>query len=253
MINSLSQSHDLAPGSGSARTPPDTRIYAIGDVHGRLDLLDGLLRDIAQDSENAPKRRVLVTLGDLVDRGADSAGVVERLLNLHAEPPFDAFELHFLMGNHDALMARFLDGANDADASLWLSNGGTETLAGYGVDTGLDFAALHSEAHARIPQTHRNFIHGLGLSHREGDYLFVHAGIRPGIALTRQVPDDLMWIREEFLQSNADFGCVVVHGHTPLPVPEVRPNRIGIDTKAWLSGTLTCAVLQDTGLHFLST
>ncbi len=251
MINSLSQSHGPLVDSVPARTPAQTRIYAIGDIHGRLDLLDELLHNIAHDATSAPKRRVLVTLGDLIDRGADSPGVVERLMNLRTEPPFDDFELHFLKGNHEQLLEQFL--AGDDNPSNWLQNGGMETLLSYGVETGTNPRTMHATAHERIPQNHLNFIGGLALSHREGDYLFAHAGIRPGIALERQAADDLMWIRGTFLESNADFGCVVVHGHTPLPIPEVRANRIGIDTKAWMSGTLTCVVLEDVSLRFLST
>ena len=235
-----------------AQGPADTRVYAIGDIHGRLDLLDRLLGQIARDADTAPSRRVLITMGDLIDRGADSAGVIKRLMELHTEPLFNGFKLHFLKGNHELVMEQFL--AGESGGTLWFDNGGAETLESYGVPTnGGDSADLRVEARTRIPKSHLRFLESLQLQHREGDYAFVHAGVRPGVPLDRQDPDDLLWIRKAFLESTADLGAVIVHGHTPVETPEVTPNRIAIDTRAWYSGVLTCLVIDGEARRFLTT
>ncbi|HEY9078731.1 metallophosphoesterase [Magnetovibrio sp.] len=225
--------------------PEDTRVYAIGDIHGRLDLLNRLLDIISEDAADAPQRKVLVTLGDYVDRGPDSAGVIERLSNLHWNAPFDKFELRFLKGNHELLMEHFLEGRDDG--RMWLGCGGEQTLKSYGANW------TARDAAARVPERHRRFIAQLSLMHREGDYAFAHAGVRPGVDLEHQRAEDILWIRARFLNATRNFGAVVVHGHTPVDVPDVLDNRIAIDTRAWASGTLTALVLEGKERRFLST
>ncbi len=242
------------PGPKGKRVPPFRRVYAIGDIHGRLDLLDELLALIEADREAAGAvRPVLIFLGDYVDRGPASAGVIARLLG---PPPAD-FDVVHLLGNHEAMMLRFLE---DESAGLgWMGNGGVETLASYGiaVEGGVyrreELAKLRDALRERLPDSHLEFLQNLQLTHREGDYLFVHAGIRPGIPMAEQAEDDLIWIREEFLDSRDDHGHVVVHGHSIRPEVEMRANRIGIDTGAFRSGTLTCLVLQDDERDLLQT
>ncbi len=234
--------------------PEGTRVYAVGDVHGCAGLLDRLHGLIRDDASGAPEsRKVVIYLGDYVDRGADSAGVIDRLL---AEP-LPGFEVVYLKGNHEDFMLRFLE--NPSVGALWLMNGGGATLASYGVtetrpgrlpgrEDGL------SEAfRARLPTAHLNFLEGLRLTHREGDFVFVHAGIRPGVPLDDQTQDDLLWIREPFLGSLADRGFVVVHGHTPVDSPELLFNRINVDTGAVWTGRLTAVVLHAEGQYFLDT
>lgn len=237
------------------RVPSGERVYAIGDVHGRLDLLQALERRIVEDLENQPPRAGArrVYLGDYVDRGPDSRGVVEHLCRAArgAEPPV------FLMGNHDWWFRDFLDGGDLAVA--WLGSGGDATLASYGIvdlPPAADaerWAGLRQRLRRRVPGEHRRFLHALRTSYRCGDYLFAHAGIRPGLPLEHQDPRDLMFIREPFLSEPGDLGVVVVHGHTIVEAPETRRHRIGIDTGACWTDRLTAAVLEDDNLRFLST
>lgn len=239
-----------------AAVPAGKRVYAVGDIHGRADLLDDLMRQIDADltgCDGVAVRPLLIFLGDYVDRGADSRGVVERLLRLAEGWP----DTGFLRGNHEQAMLDFLDGAESG--RQWLRFGGRETLASYGIDA--DFSADDGAAiaHARqaleraLPTAHRMFLRGLGLSVTVGDYFFAHAGIRPGIPLAAQAADDLIWIREPFLSSRRDHGKVVVHGHSIHYQPEQRGNRIGIDTGAFATGRLTCLVLQERQRRFLVT
>jgi serine/threonine protein phosphatase 1 len=238
-----------------ARVPEGTCVYAIGDIHGRADLLGALHRQIEADAaaRNA-RRRVVVYLGDYVDRGPQSREVIELLL----DRPLPGFEPVHLIGNHEDFMLRFLDEEPWVGPD-WFANGGDATVASYGVgqlprlrgDAVLE--GLQGMLRARIPERHLAFLRDLALWHVEGDYLFVHAGIRPGLALERQSRDDLLWIRGAFLHSRADHGRVVVHGHTIAHSVDRRPNRIGIDTGAFASGCLTCAVLQGTEVAFLQT
>lgn len=231
--------------------PADTRVYAIGDVHGRCDLLDQVLAQISEDARTAPPRKVLVLLGDLVDRGADSKGVVERAAQLRAGRLLEGFEVHVLKGNHEDMMLQFLAGTDPG--GLWRGNGGDTTLLSYGLDPDEPTEPLRQDLLNALPESHRHLLWDMELSHIEGDYTFVHAGIRPGVAWENQRAQDLLWIREGFIDSDADFGRVVVHGHTPRPEPVVRPNRIGIDTRAWASGELTCLVIEGEVRHFIST
>jgi len=228
-----------------ARVPQGRCVYAIGDIHGRLDLLEELHGLIQEDAAEAKApERVLVYLGDYVDRGPDSAGVIEQL----AREPLPGFERVCLKGNHEDFMLQFLEAAEVGPH--WLYNGGDATLASYGVVSAGPYGSLDAYDELRqqlvavLPETHRRFLAALTLSHQEGDYLFVHAGIRPGVPLQRQSSYDMMWIREEFLEFDGDLGPIVVHGHTPARAVEERRHRIGIDTAAFATGCLTCLVLE---------
>ncbi len=231
----------------SARTPPGMRLYAIGDVHGRRDCLSDVLARIDADLSARPAAdHRIILLGDYVDRGPDSAGVLEDLIARQTQDK----RVVCLRGNHDDAFHLFLEEGRHDVADFWLTWGGVETLASYGVVVEEDarylgHAPIRRAALANVPRTHRDFLRKLPLAARYGDYFFCHAGVRPGVPLDQQDPEDLMWVRGVFLDSVEDFGVVVVHGHTPNPFgPEVRPNRIGVDTEAWATGRLTCLVLD---------
>jgi serine/threonine protein phosphatase 1 len=238
------------------RIPAGHAVYAIGDIHGRLDLLDDLLVRISEDAKGyrADQQRDVVFLGDYIDRGSESRGVVERLL----ADPLSGFSKVYLMGNHEEAMLAFLDG--QSDGLDWLSFGGLETLLSYGVplrsmprseDAVLSLRQSLVEA---VPRRHVDFFRSCILHHDAGDYVFVHAGVRPGIALEGQNPTDLLWIRDDFLRSKVPLpGRIVVHGHTICDLPQNREHRINIDTGAFVSGRLTCLVLRGTERRFLST
>jgi serine/threonine protein phosphatase 1 len=234
-------SFDTAP----AVLPPGKRVYAIGDVHGCLDQLTALhaliAADLAERPIDAPE---LVHLGDLVDRGLDSAGVVALLA---AGPPIPGLPTVNLMGNHEHMVLAALVAVDDEPAGLWLANGGDATLRSWNVPRG----ATRATWPEYILPRHLMFLRDLAIRHGVGPYVFVHAGLRPGIALAHQTRDDMLWIREPFLSFPGDLGAVVVHGHTPRPEPEIRRNRIGIDTGAVMGGALTCAVLEADRLGFL--
>jgi serine/threonine protein phosphatase 1 len=231
--------------------PPGSRAYAIGDVHGRLDLMEELLDRIEADSRaRGPAKTWLVFLGDLVDRGPDSRGVIERLVS---RPPRFARPV-FLKGNHE----EFFQGVLDGDASIvqhWLAYGGATCSESYGVSRGWTLnaspEAIAERLIARVPASHLEFLRSMADSFRFGDYLFVHAGIRPGVELDQQVSRDLRWIREGFLDDLTDHGVVVVHGHTIVERPEEHPNRIAIDTGAYRDGALTALGLEGTERWFL--
>ena len=236
-------------------TPPGTRVYAIGDIHGRLDLLLRLHELIAADAARSrAQRRVLVYIGDYIDRGPDSAGVIDLLL----DRPLPGFEIVHLLGNHEDTLLQFPDDITVGPS--WLTYGGVQTLVSYLIDVSpgsrgdeRELRRLQGEVRRRIPRRHVEFMRNLSLTHVEGDYLFVHAGIRPGIPLERQERDDLLWIRDEFLKSSEDHGRIVVHGHTISEAPDQQPNRIGIDTGAFHTGRLTCVALDGTSTAFLHT
>lgn len=245
-------------GNGSrvrpAKAPDGAAIYAVGDIHGRLDLLIKLQAMILADAERRKAdRRTVVYLGDYVDRGPDSKGVVERLI----ERPLEGFESVFIKGNHEDFLLRFLD--DGSLATSWMLNGGMATLRSYGIDvfdpTRIEdrLNAARADLARTLPPRHREFLEGLALWHREGDYLFVHAGIRPGMPVEDQRESDLLWIRHEFLNSDADFGSVVVHGHTVVAEPETRVNRIGIDTGAVMTGCLTALAMVGAERAFIQT
>jgi serine/threonine protein phosphatase 1 len=225
-------------------------MYVIGDIHGRLDLLDQLVRKIDLDMKQAPTADVLtITLGDYIDRGPNSRGVLECL----AQNPFPTPYVP-LKGNHEELLERFLD--DPSLASRWRHLGGLETLHSYGVSVsplmlGKGYEQAADSLRAAIPQTHFEFLGRLQFSAHSRSYFLCHAGIRPSIALEDQRIEDLLWIRDEFLQSRMNFGKRVIHGHSPTEWPEILPNRINIDTGAYLTGRLTCLVLEGEQIRFL--
>ena len=230
-----------APG----QVPEDERVYAIGDIHGRLDLLQMLVEAIGEEQRSLPPARpTLVFVGDYVDRGPDSFGVIDWLL----ERPLPDFERVHLRGNHEDWFESFL--TDIAVGPSWLYCGGAATLASYGLraavgeDDPMRLRVLQADLGATIPDSHRAFLRALEPCREIGGYLFVHAGIRPGVPLAEQSTDDFYWIRDTFLLSNADHGHVVVHGHTIANEAQVCPNRIGIDTGAFATNVLTCLVLE---------
>lgn len=238
----------------AAATPPladDLRIYAVGDIHGRFDLLEAMTSAIRRDLDKVrPSRTLEVFLGDYIDRGPQSREAVDWMI----EAPSIADERICLLGNHEDILLHALD--DTSAMANWLYNGGGETLLSYGVKTrGLGGEAglieLQRGFRATLPAVHLEFLASLRRSAAIAPYFFVHAGIRPGRAIDDQDPEDLVWIREPFLHSNADFGYIVVHGHTPAAQPEVRRNRINIDTGAVFTGCLTCLVLEGAERRFL--
>lgn len=243
------------PCAPASRVPDGTRVYAVGDVHGRADLLARLLERIEADARDAADlRKVVVFLGDYVDRGPDSRAVVERLM---AGPPgtgpLAGAEWVCLKGNHEEYMVRFL--TEIAVGAAWCLSGGLATVRSYAGEqadaVATDYAALQWALSRSLPPAHLRFLSRLKLAHVEGDYLFVHAGIRPGVPLDQQDPTDLLWIRDDFLYETQPMDKMVVHGHTPSTLPEIRPNRIGIDTGAYRSGQLTALVLEGADRRFI--
>jgi len=230
--------------------PPGSRCYAIGDVHGCLDQLTLLLGRIARDNAARPPvdKLYVVTVGDLIDRGPDSKGVIDLLMTR----PLPSASFVFLMGNHEELFLRILDG-DDSALPHWLEYGGFECALSYGADpdmlVGRDGGR---EVRAHVPRHHAAFLRSFGDGFRFGDYLIVHAGIRPGRAVEQQSVEDMRWIRRDFIESDADHGVVVVHGHTIFEDPDERPNRIGIDTGAYSTGRLTAIGLEGTERWFLT-
>lgn len=224
--------------------PDGLRIYAVADVHGRLDLLNELLSEVENDSSRrGPSETALIFLGDIIDRGPDSNGVVERLRNYrHGQ-----LKPYFITGNHEEVLLGLLSG----EAGLlfdWLRFGGRECLQSYGVDLSemnlADEKAALCLIQQRIPEFHAEFLRSFRDSIGLGDYFFVHAGVRPGIELARQRPSDLRWIRLPFLEDKNDHGAIIVHGHTICDEVEFRSNRIGLDTGAYRTGKLTALGLE---------
>lgn len=233
---------ELLPSPGSL--PAGQRIYAIGDVHGCAERLGDLHRRIAADLAQRPVASpLLIHIGDYVDRGPDSAGVVRLLA---AGPPLPGVPTVNLIGNHEETMLHALDG-DRAAATDWLIGGGREALASWGIAPD----SPRESWRRAIPPADIAFLRGLSLFHREGAYLFVHAGLRPSVAFGEQARHDLLTIRQPFLTYEQSFGFVVVYGHTPTTNPVIKPNRIGIDTGAVFGGKLTCAVLEGPSVGFL--
>jgi serine/threonine protein phosphatase 1 len=247
MFRSLSKAVDRPQGARGIRA------YVVGDIHGRLDLLDELLGKIHADMEGrGPRETLLVFVGDLIDRGPESAQVVERL-RTYEHPGVKPI---FLLGNHEEVLLRVIDG----DTSLipsWLKFGGAQCLQSYGLAA--KEVAIAEEGHAlalirrAIPWEHVEFLRSFADSCRFGDYLFVHAGIRPGIDLQEQRQSDLRWIREPFLLDGSDHGFIVVHGHTISSEVEEKHNRIGIDTGAFATGVLTALGIEGDDRWFIDT
>jgi serine/threonine protein phosphatase 1 len=242
--------------STAPRIADGLAVYAIGDIHGRLDLLTALMAQVGADAERHPadQKRQIVFLGDYIDRGTESRGVIDALLR----PAWPNFPRIFLMGNHEEAMLEFLD--EQTNGVAWLTYGGLETLLSYGVairklpTTDASAAELREALRAALPSGHIDFLRRCALSHAEGDYVFVHAGVRPGRPLEMQHRRDMLWIRDEFLRSPGALpGKVVVHGHTICDAPQDLGHRIDIDTGAFVSGKLTCLVLRGTTRRFLST
>jgi serine/threonine protein phosphatase 1 len=235
-----------------ARVPEGQRIYAIGDVHGRADLLRRLSHAIRADLAQFPIENALtVFLGDYVDRGLDSRGVLDHLSSGVFPTP-----VVYLCGNHEVMLLAFL--TDPTSAATWRQFGGVETLHSYGLDVkdfraGRGFEETASLFRSQLPDEHLSFLKSTKLTCSIGDYFFCHAGVRPGVPLADQKEEDLLWIRNDFLFSESDFGKVIVHGHTPVMEPEVHSNRINIDTGAYISGRLTALVLQGSERRFLST
>jgi serine/threonine protein phosphatase 1 len=231
-------------------TPDGVRIYAIGDIHGRADLLQKLMTKVDDDLSRYPTPgAVEVYLGDYVDRGPASREVID-VLRGRAR----LTRTVFLKGNHESYLSGFLE--NPGILSDWRLWGGIETLLSYGVISSLNptreqQGELSASLNRRLPTPHREWLSRLRLSFTCGDYFFVHAGVRPGVSLKNQAETDLLTIREDFLQSEELFEKLIVHGHTPVPEPEFRPNRINIDTGAYATGRLTCLVLDGTEMHLL--
>lgn len=222
--------------------PKGLRIYAISDIHGRLDLLDKLLEKVRTDRTLRPTIRcVFLFLGDYIDRGRSSRQTIERLIQLAAD-----VECVFLRGNHELFALRCLSDPLLFDQ--WMRLGGHETLLSYGVPlkalNRTSVAEMQAAFHEAISQNHLNFFRDLQDTFVCGDFFFVHAGVKPGVALARQKQNDLLWIRDEFLTSQDDFGKIIVHGHTPVQTVDVRRNRINIDTGAFATGCLSCLVLE---------
>ena len=229
-----------------ARLPEGRRIYAIGDVHGCDVKLGNLHELIAEDLARRPiETPLLLHIGDYVDRGADTAGVLQRLLT---ESPIPGMPVVNLVGNHDETMLHALSG-DRAAATDWLFAGGAPALQSYGIDPDSPRESWPEQ----VPSEHLDFLRGLTLTHRDGGYFFVHGGVRPGVPLEQQAREDLLRMRQPFLYSEMSFGAVVVHGHTPVRDPVVRHNRIAIDTGAVFGGKMTCLVLEGDTLGFLTT
>lgn len=238
-----------------ARVPPGVCVYAVGDIHGRVDLLGEMHRLIVDDASHLTpgSDKLVVYVGDYVDRGLES----RQVLDLLTDEPLRDFHAVHLLGNHDAWLLSFL--IDPKIGPTWLRYGGDATMHSYGVriashtDDPRYYQQLQTELRDRVPRRHVDFLHNLELSFESGDYLFVHAGVHPHVPLDQQSPDDLLWIREPFLSTRRDLGRVVVHGHTVEAEPTVRSNRIGIDTGACWTGCLTCLVLEEGTLRFLNT
>lgn len=225
----------------------------VGDIHGRLDLLDGLLEQIHRDLDERPARKtLLVFVGDLIDRGPSSAQVVERLRTYRR----NGVRPVFLLGNHEEVLLRIL-GGDPAPIGSWLKFGGAQCLASYGADAAAlarksDQQVL-AEVRRAIPKAHVDFLKSFADTCRFGDYLFVHAGVRPGVELDLQNQSDLRWIRDPFLLDDSDHGFVVVHGHTITSGVDEQANRIGIDTGAYRTGVLTALAIEGEQRWYLDT
>ncbi|HSG34220.1 MAG TPA: metallophosphoesterase family protein [Sphingomonadaceae bacterium] len=251
MTKSIRQLLGLSGRQRSPRIPSGRRIYAIGDIHGRLDLFEALLEAIERDDREAPKAKsTVILLGDLVDRGPDSAGVIKRARKLQK-----GRDTRVLAGNHEEM---FLLSFDRKDVLRhFLRFGGRETLRSYGINqrpkNKKDLEALQRQMKELIPRKDVKFIREMEDRVTIGDYAFVHAGILPKVKLADQSPVDLRWIREPFLSSEVRHSHIIVHGHTIYNKPELRENRIGIDTGAFASGRLTALVLEGTGRRFIET
>ena len=239
--------------AGEPSVPAGYRVYAIGDVHGRLDLLDDTLSRVEADIDSRkPAENIIVFLGDLIDRGPSSAQVIERV-RTYRRP---GVRTVFLIGNHEEVLLRLLRGESRFLRD-WLRFGGAECAKSYGIGATalkrMEPARAVATLQQKIPKDHQAFLHSFVDTFRIGSYLFVHAGIRPGVPLADQSQADLRWIREPFLENGDDHGFIVVHGHTIAEQVDVRDNRIGLDTGAYRSGVLTAMGLEGDERWFVQT
>lgn len=228
----------------SAVTHAGERVYAVGDIHGRIDLFRSILKQIQIDGqERGPNSTRIVLLGDLIDRGPSSRQVLELVLHLHRSS--EGFVV--LSGNHEEMLLESCAG-NGTMQNLWLDCGGMETLRSYGIERamlrGLRPAELGELITRTIGRPTLEWISALPLTFRSGDYFFCHAGVRPGVALDEQRREDLLWIRDEFLDSSADHGAMIVHGHSEQSRIEVENNRINIDTAAYRTNVLSALAVE---------
>lgn len=227
--------------------PEGVRIYAFGDIHGRADLLEQLFAEIEADLARSPVDRAIeVYVGDYIDRGPHS----NRTLDLLIERSHDR-EAVFLKGNHEAYFLELL--GDSTKFNDWRQFGGLQTLMSYGIQPSLNPDAAEQVELTRmlneaVPAEHLSFLRALRSSFVCGDFFFVHAGVRPGIPLTEQQESDLLWIRSEFLESTENFGKYIVHGHTPVRAPDIRANRVNIDTGAYATGNLTLLKIEGSSM-----
>jgi serine/threonine protein phosphatase 1 len=227
--------------------PDGVRIYAIGDIHGCADLLKQLFTVIDADlARSRPPHPIHVFLGDYVDRGPQSRQTLDLLIERSKR-----HQTVFLKGNHEAFLVESLD--QPTRFQEWRKYGGLQTLVSYGLKPSLnpdvaEQAELMRQLKYVLPEAHNQFLKRLRLTYTCGDFFFVHAGVRPGVRLSRQREADLLWIRDAFLESEEDFGKYIVHGHTPVREPDVRPNRINIDTGAYATGNLTLLTVQGSSI-----
>ncbi|MBA2933168.1 metallophosphoesterase [Sphingomonas sp. CGMCC 1.13654] len=238
--------------SSQPTVPPGHRVYAIGDVHGRADLLDRLLDTLQRDNaDRCAAQTSIVFLGDLIDRGPDSRGVVSRV-----RAGVDWARTITLMGNHESIMLDVLDGRSEMLAQ-WLRFGGIETLESWGIDRDAIETCTRDQLletlRATVTTQERAWFGRLRTNLRMGDYYFVHAGVRPDVPLDKQDDEDRLWIREDFLESRKKHGAMIVHGHSVNSDVENLPNRIGLDTGAYATGKLTAVGLEGRDRWFLST
>jgi serine/threonine protein phosphatase 1 len=230
--------------------PDGLRIYAVGDIHGRADLLKQLFSRIDEDLKDDPiAKTIQVFLGDYIDRGQDSAAVFDLLIERAS-----THHLACLKGNHELYLTEFLE--NPRILGVWAQYGALPTLASYGLRPAINAGfkeqvELAADLGIAMPKSHGEFLAGLKPCFTCGDFFFVHAGVRPGTPLERQLEDDLLWIRDDFLLHEEPFEKIIVHGHTPVMEPDVRKNRINIDTGAYATGRLTCLKLEQDKILFI--
>ncbi len=233
--------------------PEGQRIYCIGDIHGRVDLLEQLHALIEEDAKDSRNQKQIIYLGDYIDRGDDSKAVIDTLLN----KPLKGFKPVYLRGNHDQTMLDFLQ--QDEVGQGWLNHGGLATLVSYGVKVSKlparkgDYVALQQALANHLPEPHLAFLNATRMSYQTGSYYFVHAGIRPGIGLEKQQGEDQLWVREEFLGYRKHHEKIIVHGHTIADEADIQSNRIGLDTGAYMSGRLTALVLEQENQRLIQT